>query len=137
MREKTKIVVDVCLIFGVFLSMSLHSCGPGVHKIAGMFTFILFIVHNILNRGWYRGLLSGEYTISRIAYTITNIVVIISMIGIVLSGVMLSKEMHSASTAAALTDGRILHLVSSYVSCAAIVLHIVFHLISKKENEKS
>ncbi len=106
--------------------MSLQLFGPGVHMLVGLLTFILFIVHNILNGQWYKSLFKGKYTPKRIAHTVTNYVVILSMIGIMVSGVMLSKEM--AKGFDGMTTGRILHNVCSYVECIGIAIHIGFHL---------
>ncbi len=124
--KKKKIIVDVLMIIGMFFSMSLQLFGPGVHKLIGLLTFLLFLVHNLLNRQWYKGLFKGKYTPVRIAHTITNYLVILAMIGIIVSGVMLSKEL--AQGFDGMTTGRILHNISSYIGCIGIAVHIGFHL---------
>ncbi len=48
-NNRKKIIIDVLMMVGVFFSMSLQLFGPGVHMLVGLLTFILFIVHNILN----------------------------------------------------------------------------------------
>ncbi len=124
--KKKKIIVDVLMILGMFFSMGLQMFGPGVHKMIGLLTFLLFFVHNLLNRKWYRGLRKGKYSPTRLAHTVTNFGVILAMIGVMVSGVMLSKEM--AQGLDGMTIGRILHNASSYAGCIGIAMHIGFHL---------
>ncbi len=133
MYTTRKKIVDVLMIVGMFFSMSLQMFGTGVHKGIGLLTCILFLVHNLLNRQWYRGLCKGTYSPIRIAHTLTNLVVILAMIGIMVSGVMLSGEM--AQGFDGMTAGRILHNVSSYIGCIGIALHIGFHLKRRKAHD--
>ncbi len=126
MYKNTKLIIDVAMIVAMFFSMSLHLFGVGVHKGVGLLTFMLYIVHNILNRQWFKGLFKGTYTSLRIAHTITNLAVLLAMLGIMVSGVLLSKEL--AQGLEGMTIGRILHNVSSYTGCIGVALHIGFHL---------
>ncbi len=133
MHAKSRLVIDVLMIIGMFFSMNFHFFGVGTHKMIGLATFLFFIIHNILNRKWYKTLFSGKYKMIRIVHTFTNIVTIVAMFGIIVSGVILSKEMANG-VVDEMTIGRILHLVSSYVECIGIALHIGFHLKKRKSN---
>ncbi len=130
MCKNIKLIIDVAMIASMFYSMSLHLFGVGVHKMIGLLTFVLFIVHNLLNRKWYKGLCKGKYSPVRIAHTVTNLLVILAIVGVMVSGVMLSKEM--AQGFDGMTTGRILHNVSSYIGCIGIAVHIGFHLKGRK-----
>ncbi len=134
MKQKTKLIIDAAMIAGMVFSMSLQLFGPGVHKMIGLLTFILFIIHNILNRRWYKGLFKGRYSPIRIAHMVTNFVVILAVLGIMVSGMMLSKEM-AAGLGDTMTTGRILHNVCSYAGCIGIALHIGFHLKGRKSHD--
>ncbi len=127
MQKNTKRIIDTAMIVAMFFSMSFQLFGVGVHKMLGLLTFILFIVHSLLNRQWYKGLFKGKYSPIRIGRTITNLAVALAMIGIMVSGVLLSKEM-AAGSGNAMTTGRVLHNVSSYTGCVGIALHIGSHL---------
>ncbi len=133
MHNKTKLIIDILMIAAMFFSMSFHLFGMGVHKMIGLLTFILFIVHNVLNRQWFKGLFKGKYSPYRSAHAITNFAVILAMIGIMVSGVLLSKEM--AQGLEGMTTGRILHNVCSYIACIGIALHIGFHLKGRKHHD--
>ncbi len=130
MKKTTKLIIDILMITAMFFSMSLQLFGAGVHRGIGLLTFMLFLVHNLLNRQWFRRLPRGNYSPIRMAHTITNLVVILAMVGIMVSGVMLSKEM--AQGLVGMTEGRIMHNVTSYVGCMGIALHIGFHLKRRK-----
>ncbi len=135
MHSKSKIIIDVLMIVGMAFSMSLHFFGVGTHKLIGLLTFVLFIAHNILNRGWYKGLFKGKYTPARMIHAITNIIVVMAVVGIMISGVMLSKDMANG-LADTMTLGRILHIASSYIASIGIALHIGFHLKRKKDDDR-
>ncbi len=133
MQKKTKRIIDIVMLVAMFFSMSLQLFGPGVHKLIGLATFLLFIVHNLLNGKWYKGLRKGKYSPARIAQTITNFVVLLAVIGVMVSGVLLSKEL--ARGLDGMTTGRILHNVSSYIGCIGIAVHIGFHLKGRKSHD--
>ncbi len=133
MKKNAKLIIDVVMIVAMFFSMSFHLFGVGVHKMIGLLTFILFIIHNTLNRQWFQGLFTGKYRPIRITHTVINFAVILAMIGIMVSGVMLSREMAQGFDGR--TTGRILHNVSSYAGCTGIALHIGFHLKRRKHHD--
>ncbi len=120
-------MMNVLMMIGMFFSMGFHFLGIGSHKLIGLFTVLLFIVHNVRNKSWYRSLFKGRYGPVRTVSTILNAVMWLAMIGIMVSGVLLSKEM-TAGLGGTMTAGRILHNVSSYIGCAGIALHIGLHL---------
>ncbi len=133
MQTKTKLIIDVAMIAAMFFSMSLQLFGTGVHKMIGLLTFLLFLVHNLLNRKWFRRIPKGKYTPIRLAHTITNLTVLLAMLGVMVSGGMLSKEL--AQGFDGMTTGRILHNASSYLGCIGIALHIGFHLKRRKNHD--
>ncbi len=133
MHHKSRLLVDTAMIAAMFFAMSLQLFGPGVHKLIGLLTLLLFIVHNLLNRQWYKRLFKGKYCPSRLLRTATNLLTLLAMLAIMASGVMLSKEL--AQGLEGMTTGRILHNVSSYVGCVGIAVHIGFHLKGRKNHD--
>jgi hypothetical protein len=59
--------------------------------ILGVGLIILFIIHNILNWEWYKRLFKGKYSALRIIHTTINIFLVAEMLGLMISGVMLSR----------------------------------------------
>ena len=54
--------------------------------------FVLFIAHHILDRNWYKNLSHGKYPPSRIFQIAVDLLVFLAMIGLMVSGIMLSNH---------------------------------------------
>lgn len=63
MKRKVKWMVDILMTLLLFFLMGYHFWGETAHEWAGTGMFVLFIAHQILNRGWYQRLFCGKYTI--------------------------------------------------------------------------
>ncbi len=133
MKSKSKITIDVLMMIGMFLSISVDLLGTGGHKIAGLLTFILFIAHNALNFRWYKTIFKGKYSVSRFIHSATNIIVLLAMIGLMVSGIMLSKEMAGAVISHPMTFARMLHIGCTALGYGGVALHIGFHLKRRVE----
>ena len=53
--------------------------------------FVLFIFHHLLNRNWYSNLFRGKYTPLRILQTAADVLLLAAMIGLMVSGIILSR----------------------------------------------
>lgn len=63
MKRKMRWSIDILMTLALFFLMGYHFWGETAHEWAGAGMFILFIAHQILNRGWYQRLFCGKYTI--------------------------------------------------------------------------
>ena len=70
--------------------MAYELIGQAAHEWLGIGMFVLFLIHHILNRKWSRNLMRWKYTPLRILQTILVSFVLISMIGSMISGIILS-----------------------------------------------
>ena len=57
--------------------------------------FALFVLHHILNLNWYKTLFKGKYSAVRILMTTINVLLFAAMVGMMISGIMLSREVFS------------------------------------------
>lgn len=57
-RKKLDAVMAVLMI----CAMSYQATGNLFHEAAGVILLLLFIIHNVLNRKWYRSLPRGKYS---------------------------------------------------------------------------
>ena len=55
-------------------------------------TALFLVIHHILNWKWYSSLFKGRYTIFRSLMTVVNILLFFAMAGMVVSGILLSRE---------------------------------------------
>jgi hypothetical protein len=111
-KARIRVVLDVVMTAMLMAQMAYHVAGDKAHEIMGSILLLLFIVHNIVNRNWYKGLLKGKYGPARIIYTIINVLLVVSMLGILASGIMLSPLSYLLSFSSGML-GRRLHMLST------------------------
>lgn len=123
-----KLTVDMAMTVVLFLLMAYELIGQAVHEWIGIGMFILFIIHHILNSGWSRNLLKGRYKPARTVQTIIVFLVLCTMIGSMISGVILSRHALSfLPIKGGRAFARSLHLVSAYWGFVLMSLHLGLH----------
>jgi hypothetical protein len=125
-KAKIKVVLDVIMTAMLIAQMAYHVAGDKVHEITGSLLLLLFITHNILNRNWYKGLLKGKYGAARIIRTIINFLLAISMLGMIVSGIMLSPLSYLLSFRSGML-GRRLHMLSTAWGFILVSAHLGLH----------
>lgn len=126
--RKLKIIIDVLLTIALLFLMGYQFWGDEAHEWAGAAMFVLFIVHHILNRSWHKNLFRGSYSPSRIFLLVVDLFLSAAMLGLMVSGVILSNHVFaflpiSGGTAFA----RLLHMVSAYWGFVLMALHLGLH----------
>lgn len=130
MKRKTilKIVVDIGMTVMLLLLMAYDLIGEAAHEWLGIGIFGLFIIHHILNRKWSRCVFKGKYTLFRIWQTIIAIGILLTMIGSMYSGVILSEH---ALSFLPIKGGRAfareVHMLSAYWGFVLMSLHLGLH----------
>ena len=108
--------------------MSYSLVGEAVHEWLGIGMFALFILHHILNSRWSGSLFKGKYTPYRILQTALVALALASMLGSMVSGIILSRY---ALSFMPITKGqawaRTLHMLSAYWGFVFISLHLGLH----------
>jgi hypothetical protein len=123
-----KIVVDCLMTILLLLLMAHQLTVDAAHEWFGAGMFVLFIMHNLLNWKWYRVLLKGKYNAFRIFQTIVNILVFAAMIGLMISGIMLSRYVFAfLPISGGMSFARKLHLLSSHWAFALMSMHLGLH----------
>ena len=123
-----KIVVDIAMTIALLLLMTYELIGQAAHEWIGIGMFVLFVVHHILNGKWSRNLLKGKYTALRIMQTALVVLVLLSMIGSMVSGVILSRHALSfLPIEGGHAFARTLHMLSGYWGFVFMSLHLGFH----------
>jgi hypothetical protein len=125
-KARIKVVLDVIMTAMLIAQMAYHVIGDKVHEITGSLLLLLFIVHNILNRNWYKGLLKGKYGATRIIRTSINLLLAISMLGMIVSGIMLSPLSYLLSFRSGML-GRRLHMLSTAWGFILVSAHLGLH----------
>ena len=129
-KKNLKIIVDVLMTLGLLLLMCYQLIGEEIHEWIGVGEFILFFIHHILNWNWTKSLIKGKYNVYRTIQTILVFLVFIAMIGLMVSGIILSRYVFDFLDIRGLRSfARTLHMIMSYWGFIFMSLHIGIHWI--------
>lgn len=109
--------------------MAYELVGETAHEWVGLAMFVLFILHHILNYKWHQNLLKGRYSGIRILGTAIDMLLIVVMVCLPVSGIMMSRHVfvflpiRGSSTALI----RTMHLLSSYWGFVLMSVHLGLH----------
>ncbi len=123
-----KLCVDIGMTFILLLLMTYELVGQAAHEWLGIGMFVLFVVHHILNGRWSKRLLKGKYTPLRVWQTTLVLLIFVSMISSMISGVILSRHaLAFLPISGGRSFGRSLHMLAAYWGFALMSLHLGFH----------
>lgn len=123
-----KIVIDLIMTVSLLLLMARQLTGDSAHEWLGAGMLILWIAHHILNRSWYSHLFKGKYAPMRVLQTVTNFAVLLSMFGLMVSGIILSREVFTfLPISGGIALARPLHVLSAFWGFVLMVLHLGMH----------
>lgn len=123
-----KIFIDVIMTVLLLFLMARQLTGDSAHEWLGAGMLILWIAHHILNRSWYSHLFQGKYTPMRIFQTVVNFGVLLSMFGLMVSGIILSREVFAfLPVSGGIALARPLHVFSAFWGFVLMALHLGLH----------
>lgn len=128
LKMKIKIGLD-CLMTGLLMVlMAYQITGQVLHEWSGVSMLVLFLAHNLLNIGWYKGLFRGKYTVLRILQAVVNFCVLAAMLCLGYSGMIMSRHVFAALPInGPMATARIMHLVASYWGFVLMSVHLGMH----------
>jgi hypothetical protein len=127
-KAKLKIVVDILMTVSLLLLMAYSLIGTDWHEYIGIAMFVLFVVHHFLNRSWSRNVLKGRYSVFRVVQVVLVVLVLLSMIGSMVSGIILSRHVFAAlpiHIGKALA--RTVHMLAAYWGFLLMSIHLGLH----------
>lgn len=123
-----KMGLDLVMIVLLLCQMAYMLIGEAAHEWMGTAMFVLFLLHHVLNWRWYRNLVKGKYTALRILQTVVDFLVLLAMIGLMVSGIMLSREVFSfLPIRGGMGFARILHMLAAYWGFILMSVHLGLH----------
>lgn len=127
-KAVVKMLADAGMTFGLLFLMGYQFWGDVAHEWAGAAMFVLFIAHHILNGGWYRALFKGKYPRVRIFQLVLNLLLTAAMLGLMVSGIILSRHVFAFLPIDGGTSfARLLHMVSAYWGFVLMAFHLGLH----------
>jgi hypothetical protein len=140
-KNVAKTVIDVCMIIALLCLTAYQVTGEKLHEWIGIGMTVLVIVHQIINVKWYGGLFKGRYNPYRVAVTIVNSLLLVSLVLTALSGMSMSS--YAVPFLYGMTPvsfARRVHLAISYWSFVLMGFHLGMHvraLVAKTKLRKA
>ena len=136
--KKFRIILDIIMTVLFIILMGYYITGNAVHEILGTITFVLFIIHNILNIKWYKSIFKGKHSFQRTFHIVINLLLFIAMIGMMISGIMISTDVFDFLNIKTTMFGRKLHMISTSWGYVLMSIHIGLHItgVMNKLNTK-
>lgn len=127
-KQITRLVVDLVMTALLLLQMAYMLTGQELHEWTGTGMLVLFVVHHALNAQWLKNLGKGAYTPFRVLQTILALLVLLAMLGLMVSGVMLSRHVFDfLPIPRRMAFARSLHLLAAYWGFILMSLHLGLH----------
>ena len=128
-KTKLKILVDILMTIILILLMAFQATGQKTHEWLGMGMFVLVVIHNLFNIGWYRAIFKGKYNALRFFRTAVNFALILSMLAAMLSGMAMSRHTFLALIKInnIIQTARLMHLSSVYWCFVFMSIHLGLH----------
>ena len=127
-KQKFKLTVDLAMTALLLLLMAYELIGQAAHEWLGIGIFVLFILHHFLNGKWLRSIFKCRYTPLRFFQTVLNVLILASMAGSMVSGVILSRHaLAFLPIKGGRSFARSLHMVCAYGGFMLMSLHLGLH----------
>lgn len=128
-KQIIRIIIDFTMTVILLLQMGYLRVGETIHEWLGVSMFILFIIHHILNRRWIAEIFHGKYTPFRVLQTSLAVLLLLTMTGSAISGIMLSKHVFSFLELDGMWFARSLHMLCGYWNFVLMSLHLGLHWV--------
>lgn len=123
-----KLVVDIVMTLALLFLMGYQFWGEAPHEWVGTGMFLLFIVHHILNGNWHKSLFKGKYNTMRIITLCIDVLVLISMLAQMYSGMVMSCYVFDfLPFSGGMSLARRLHILGAYWGFLFMSLHLGLH----------
>lgn len=125
---KCRLLIDAAMSAALLLLMAYGLIGETSHEWIGMGTFVLFILHHVLNRKWIQAVGRGNYTPTRTAQTVLVGAIFLCMLGSMLSGIVISRHVFAfLPKHGGYAWAEPLHLLCAYWGFVLMGLHLGLH----------
>lgn len=137
-------VVDIAMALLLLMSMSYEMIGPAfeqafgidgyeygalIHEYVGMAFILLVIFHLWLNRKWLTNIFRGNYNPARSVLVFSDILLIIDIIFLLVSGLMMSRVLgFDSDEGFGMSFARTAHMLASYWGYVIMSFHAGLHM---------
>ena len=123
-----KMIVDGMMTLGLLFLMGYQLWGESAHEWAGAGMLLLFLVHNFLNRSWYRNLFRGRFTPMRLVQIGVNMLLLTAMLAQMYSGIVMSRHVFAfLPIDGGMAAARRVHILGAYWGFVLMSVHLGLH----------
>jgi hypothetical protein len=122
-----KLAIDLVMTVLMLVAMAYHITGNTIHELVGVSILVLFIVHNILNRRWYRTVLKGKNNVFRVLNAAVNLLLLIAMVLLMVSAVPISRTVFAFVPVNGGMLARQIHVLAAYWVFILMSVHLGMH----------
>lgn len=127
-KFKIKLAVDLLMTLVLLFLMGYQLWGETAHEWAGAGMLVLFLVHHLLNHGWYRNLFRGKYTVMRVLISVVDLALLAVMICLMASGITMSRHVFAfLPINGGMGTARLVHMAACYWGFVLTALHLGLH----------
>lgn len=123
-----RLIVDLLIIILLIPLMVNRITGSLIHEIAGVFLFFILIVHNILNRRWYKTVLLRNNIRGLLIKTV-NLLLVITMLSLFSSSIFISHSVFEFLSLEGSINIRQFHVFSAYWGFILMSIHLGMHWV--------
>ena len=136
--KRFRMILDVVMTLLFIILMGYYATENEVHEILGTITFILFVIHHVLNIKWYKSIFKGKHNFQRTFHIILNLLLLIAMVGMMVSEIMISADVFAFLDIPTTMFGRRLHMLSTSWGFVLMAIHVGLHItaLMQKLNSK-
>lgn len=116
--------IDLVMTALMLVAMAYYITGNIIHEFVGILLVALFIIHNVLNRKWYKTIIKGKYNVRRILSVKVNLLFLLSMIVVIVSSVPVSIDLFPYIASSNDMIWRQIHVIASYWGFIFMAVHI-------------
>ncbi|WP_160724723.1 DUF4405 domain-containing protein [Bacillus sp. USDA818B3_A] len=124
-----KLVNDVVMTVLMVITMAYYITGNKIHELVGVVVLLLFIVHNLLNRRWYKMILKGSHHLRGKLQIVINLLFLVTMAVMMISAVLISNDLFPHISIKNDMMLRQLHIKTAYWGFIIMAVHVGFSWI--------
>lgn len=127
-KQRIKMMVDLMMTLLLLMLVGYQLWGEEAHEWAGASMLVLFLLHNLLNRGWYRAMGKGKFPPIRSFQTIVNLLLLVLMGMQMYSGIVMSRHVFAfLPIEGGMSVARRLHILGAYWGFLLMSIHLGMH----------
>lgn len=122
-----KLAIDLVMTVIMLAAMAYYLIGNMIHELLGVSLFVLFIVHNVLNRRWFQTVLKRKHNTRLILNTAVNLLLLLMTLMLMVSSVLISRTLFAFIPVDGGLIARQMHILATYWGFILISIHIGMH----------